>query len=461
MKVRVQRRKPNRTFGYRLRPISFLGSALVHTTLIVLLGLVSTRQSDFKALVRDEVFRPEEHKIIYYSFRKPPDPPNVAPYWKVGLSREPRAREVAPKTVVATAANATSKRQMIWTPAPKIEIKVDLPLPNLVATLGASLPPPPDPPKPLLEASRAKPPKVFLPPVTPPKRPRLPVQPSIVEAPDPSLTAHSQPGSSVLPGASLTSLSVAPPPPRAQAAATEAGDAKIDIAVASLRPVPSGAVPEGARRGSFSQAPEEGRPATGDLDSSAKLKIPNLTIRDGTTPTATMEPRSPVLYTERVRSVPVSTLSVPLRPAARAIPRGVEFRFQGRSVYTVVVPIENFPVYSADWIIWFAERDQKTGSAPLVRAPIPYRKLEPARAAAAGVRTEQRVQFAAVIRQDGRLEGIQLISKTFPSLGAAMLNDLASWEFKPAFRDGFPIDVDIVIEIPFSLSEPVTNLATP
>jgi hypothetical protein len=38
-----------------------------------------------------------------------------------------------------------------------------------------------------------------------------------------------------------------------------------------------------------------------------------------------------------------------------------------------------------------------------------------------------------------------------PDLERAVIQDLASWEFKPATRDGAPVDVDIVIEIPFSL----------
>ena len=34
-----------------------------------------------------------------------------------------------------------------------------------------------------------------------------------------------------------------------------------------------------------------------------------------------------------------------------------------------------------------------------------------------------------------------------PALESAVLRDMESWEFKPATRDGAPVDIDIVLEI--------------
>jgi hypothetical protein len=124
-------------------------------------------------------------------------------------------------------------------------------------------------------------------------------------------------------------------------------------------------------------------------------------------------------------------------------------------VYTFVVPIENFPAYSGDWIIWFAERDPKPGNAPLVRAPLPYRKMELVKPP--GARTEQRVQLAGILKQDGRLDGLQPVSRVSAAIAAAALEDLASWEFKPASRDNLPVDVDVVIEVPFLMLTPAPS----
>jgi len=158
-----------------------------------------------------------------------------------------------------------------------------------------------------------------------------------------------------------------------------------------------------------------------------------------------------VLYADKMRSIPVTTLSVPLRPAARTIPRALDARFQGRNVYTIVIPIENFEPYSGDWIVWFAERQAKPGDTPFVRAPLPLRKYESVEPVLPGARTELRVQVAGMIRADGKLEGLTFLRNLGPGIEQAVLQDLAAWEFKPATRDSVPVDVDVVLEVPYSL----------
>jgi hypothetical protein len=162
-------------------------------------------------------------------------------------------------------------------------------------------------------------------------------------------------------------------------------------------------------------------------------------------------PMTTVLYAERVRNISTATLSAPLRPASRMIPKAIEARFQGRYVYVLVIPIENIPVYQGDWIVWFAEKNQRPGDTPLVRAPVPVRKLEPAGGTAPGSGTGQRIQLIATITRDGHIEGISILNNG-SAFEKAVIRDLASWEFKPANRDGVAVDVDVVVEIPFNLS---------
>ena len=142
------------------------------------------------------------------------------------------------------------------------------------------------------------------------------------------------------------------------------------------------------------------------------------------------------------------------------IPRSIDARFQGRLVYTMVVPIENLPDYAGDWIIWFAERQQKPGDNPLVRAPIPFRKLEPVEAQPEK-RAERRLQIAAVISKDGKVDDISVLRSVTPAIDKAVVQDLASWEFRSATRDGSPVDVDVVMEIPFNLPVEVAQRAQP
>jgi hypothetical protein len=430
-----------------MRPKSFAASLGVHSAIVTLLVSVSSLQPQ-EIITREEVFRPQDHKIIFYDFRR--KTPEVRPLKKVGKANAPHGAEVSEKTIIATSPKARSKEQLIWTPAPKIEIPHDLPIPNLIASVKTA--PPPEEPKPVPEPQPAPkpPPRAFIPPAPKPKLPLpAPVQLSSSDLPSASpISAMSLPNASMAP--ILSTLVVAAPAPVAKP-----GEDKVDVAVASLHPVPSESeVPEGARGAKFSQAPEKGRAASGDVDR-ASVTVPNLTMHEEkkSVVVPVPKPTRTIVYAERIRSIPSSTLSVPLRPAARTIPRALELRFQGRSVYTMVVPIENLPAYSGDWIVWFAEHDQKLGTAPLVRAPLPYRKFELIDTPVSSARTEQRIQIAAVVKQDGQLEDIAVLTKAAPGVTRAALEDLASWEFKPASRDGAPITVDVVIEIPFSFPQ--------
>jgi TonB family protein len=75
----------------------------------------------------------------------------------------------------------------------------------------------------------------------------------------------------------------------------------------------------------------------------------------------------------------------------------------------------------------------------------------------AGNRTERRLQIVAVIKRDGRLDDISLLRRSSPAVEQAVIQDLQSWEFKPATRAGMAVDVDVVFEIPFNLSAEVAS----
>jgi hypothetical protein len=63
----------------------------------------------------------------------------------------------------------------------------------------------------------------------------------------------------------------------------------------------------------------------------------------------------------------------------------------------------------------------------------------------------------AIITKEGKFDRIQLLRDLTPGLEGAILRDVKSWEFKPATRDGMPVDIDVVLEIPFSLPPQVAR----
>jgi hypothetical protein len=495
-----------RSRGYRIRPTSFVLSIAFHVVVVSgLLLLPHVESSQDQAHTRpiyDELIKPAEKKIVWYS---PPKKalPDVSAQQRIGTFPTPRAPRKSNMAIIATAPKPKSVKQFIWQPVPKVEIHQDLPAPNLIARAAMAIPAPPPPPvpkprvdKPETQGVKApqpnisppapngdvnkaeqtntapveipKPRKNFVPP-PPTQRPArltIPVQTAEVPVPDANITGMATARAALPDGIGAPSFSKgAPPPPNAPPGpANQSGNGKVDIAVVGLNPNDKGAVPDGSRPGQFAQAPTVGEIATGEVKGG--FGVPNLTIHDdrkAVAPPHVDPPRKIVLYSDRLRSLPVSTLSVPLHPASRTIPASIEGRFRGRNVYTMVIPIENLDEYSADWIIWFSERDPKPGATEVlnVRAPIPLRKFEPVDPVPPGARTELRVQLAGVITKEGKLEVRALLRNLTPALESAVLRDVQSWEFKPATQDGTAVDTDVVIEIPFSFPpQVVRNAAT-
>jgi hypothetical protein len=131
----------------------------------------------------------------------------------------------------------------------------------------------------------------------------------------------------------------------------------------------------------------------------------------------------------------------------------VEARFQARVVYTLVVPISDFPGYTGDWVLWFAERDSEADAAPPMRAPMPVKKVEPVNHSwpTGEGSVESRLQLAAIIRKDGRLEAVSVVRGSAPGVEKMAMEDLRYWQFSPASRNGVMVDVDVVIEIPLRI----------
>jgi hypothetical protein len=237
----------------------------------------------------------------------------------------------------------------------------------------------------------------------------------------------------------------------------------VNIAIVGLDPTArlEGALPEGGLQGQFSRAPVPGPPSAGA--GAGGIRIPGLAVGEspGNTPTpATLErakpsagAAKPPVYLETVLPERPITLSAPLRPSARTIPRTVEARFRRRIVYTLVIPIPNLPAYAGDWVLWFAEQDSDGEAAPPMRAPMPIRKLEPvngSRAQQQGM-VESTLQLGGVIRRDGRLEEVSIVRGANPSVNKLAIEELQYWQFSPASRNGVMVDVDVVIEIPLRI----------
>lgn len=444
------------------RSIAFGLSLGVHAVVIAALAFLPPFPPASRTPVLDELVRPYVRQVLIYDARTLPR--LAQPEKQIGDSPKPAGEVQARRVVIANSPVPKSENQFVWQPAPKLEAPRDVETPDIVARLARiapPVPPPPEPPKPEPpQSEQPKPeprvekrtPKLFEHPKPKVSEPKLPVETAFSEPPPPGGGAPKVDFRGVAPS---TAAIPAPPSP---------GNATADLAVVSTRPGAGTEAPAGERPGRFSRAPTVGEPSSGRGDPRAPV-VPNLASSGapGTVPPPPPKPvvpkesptGRPVLYQERIRSVSVATLSVPLRPAARTVPRSVDARFRGRTVYAVVIPFENFPAYTGDWILWFAEKDPLAEESPVVRAPVPLRKIEVAGPAPA-VRPE-RAQVTAILTREGRLREITVLTLAAVARSSEIIRDLEAWEFRPATRNGSPVDAEVIFEIVFNLPSNPAN----
>jgi protein TonB len=144
-------------------------------------------------------------------------------------------------------------------------------------------------------------------------------------------------------------------------------------------------------------------------------------------------------------------------PAAQHAPHvssSPDPRMNGRVIYMMAIQMDNITSHSGSWMVWFAEHQPEPGAAPMVmRPPEPLRKVDPRYIADAVYdHVEGVVRLSAIIRKDGNIDGVELLKHLDDRLDQSAAEALAKWRFEPAQRDGTPVDVDAVFEIPFRLA---------
>jgi TonB family protein len=423
------------------------------------------------------------------------------------VSQQPRARRKFSQALVSGLKDDARAPQTIVTEAPPAELPKPLPLPNVVAERAAAPPhprlfmPPPDalpeevPPPELPDPLRveAKPPATASPlgnstprPQPLPFRPPPDRKPAAADAPPPELPdaprAAAKPPAPVAPLAASTPrpqpLPFRPPPDRiapqaappsiaspAPPVTSPAATGAESFAIASLKPskfteVP--APPESHAAG-FSGAPELHPENAGTVSNEkAALVVPNLSagggVRDAlptVAPAPDVSARSRLLAELRSPVAPhPPTPAGPNAPSALRVSSAPDPRLEGRVVYAMAIQMPNVTSYSGSWMVWFAERIPQPGAPPAsVRPPEPRHKVDPAYIrSAVDQRIEGIVRLAAVIGKDGHVDRIELLSGIDNRLDESAVEALGKWLFEPASRDGAPIEVDAIFEVPFHLA---------
>ncbi len=243
------------------------------------------------------------------------------------------------------------------------------------------------------------------------------------------------------------------------------GTAQASLAIAGLNPVRTPDIPKppGSHQAGFS-AGAKPRPDGGDGGSSGSsmLVVPGLLVQGGAKDKgpallADAAPTSKGNLIAAARSAlaaPPPPPAPPPEPGATRVSSSPDSRLNNRAVYSLAIQMPNVTSFSGSWIVWFAERETQPGTpAGEIRGPVPIRKVDPKYiAAAADERIEGIVRLSAVIRKDGHVDSVVLLHHLDVRLDRSAAEALRKWEFEPALRDGAPMDVDAVFEIPFHLA---------
>lgn len=163
------------------------------------------------------------------------------------------------------------------------------------------------------------------------------------------------------------------------------------------------------------------------------------------------------------RTMPGSPSRVPPAPGLERIQPGSppEKILGPKRIYTFYANMPNLNSSTGSWKLSFAELDPMRPDTPGqddggdrnrgdLSAPVPVRKVDPKYPPAlAEARIEGEVILYAIVREDGTVDSIQLVRSVEPQLDRNAIDALARWQFRPAERDGKPVEVEAVIHIPF------------
>ncbi|HKV61942.1 MAG TPA: TonB family protein [Candidatus Acidoferrum sp.] len=150
---------------------------------------------------------------------------------------------------------------------------------------------------------------------------------------------------------------------------------------------------------------------------------------------------------EPVRTGPPNFAALP--PSAQP-----ERIFASKKVYKMLVNMPNLNSATGSWILNFSELGTNTqGSHPAasdVSAPGPLRKVDPKYPPTLiKEHVEGEVVLYAVIRSDGSVDSIQLVRGVDDQLDANAMQALSQWKFRPATKQGTPVDLEAIVHIPF------------
>lgn len=157
------------------------------------------------------------------------------------------------------------------------------------------------------------------------------------------------------------------------------------------------------------------------------------------------------------------------RPALSATPPTLERLEPGappeailgtKRVYTLYVNMANLSSATGSWVLRFAEMNldpakvfERSSDGNELTGPEPVRKVDPKYPPALiSARVEGDVVLYAVIRKDGTVDSIQVLKGLEAQLDQNAMDALAKWKFRPASKNGEPVELEAVVVVPYRIA---------
>ena len=275
-----------------------------------------------------------------------------------------------------------------------------------------------------------------------------------------------------------------PPPPSLEATGTTSGARLIALGIHPTLPTAPLYPPAGNRTGIFAATPQgkSGAPGTPNI---AGSKVDPSATATGTAASTDSNDAPEGLFvgpspnsantssmptqTGTTKSSASHTLSDDSRLMAKATPPRVSAVpqpltsgssqhyptelerkvFGDRKFYSMTLNMPNLNSMGGSWVIRFAELNQDSAHGDLV-APLATRQVDPGYPAELMRRNVQgTVTLYAVIRSDGSVGEIRVLRGIDERLDEYARAALSHWRFRPATKNGYAVDLEAVVLIPF------------
>jgi TonB family protein len=262
-------------------------------------------------------------------------------------------------------------------------------------------------------------------------------------APD---VAEGQPNPAGSSASTLIALSATPGPPAP--VAPPQGNLAARVAISPEGPKPGGSDSTGGGgRSPVGVSISGGNPKSDSATSGLGAPAPRITAPSMRALMTKPQPKIEDDVPDRVGPPNFAALPVGAKP---------EMIFSTKRVYSLNVNMPNLNSSTGSWILNFSEL-RSNPDAPRVKSsdlagPVPLKKVDPKYPPSlVSERVEGEVILYAVIRRDGNVDSIQMVKGIDEQLDANAASALAQWKFRPATKQGEPVELEAIVHIPFRL----------